>query len=83
MKRDNFFESPLKGIPLDKQIQNPNSIIGGNPAKMIRMRFSDNQIKQLLEMEWWNWSEDRLASAMNLLCSEDIDKLYEYWLTTK
>lgn len=61
----------------------PYSIIGGNPAKVIRKRFSDNQIEQLLEMGWWNWSEDRLASAMNLLCSEDIDKLYKYWLTTK
>ncbi|MCH9608999.1 MAG: Chloramphenicol acetyltransferase [Chlamydiales bacterium] len=61
----------------------PYSIIGGNPAKVIRMRFSDNQIEQLLEMAWWNWSEDKLASAMNLLCSKDIDKLYEYWITIK
>lgn len=61
----------------------PYSVIGGNPAKVIRMRFSDNQIEQLLEMQWWNWSEDRLASAMNLLCSDDIDKLYNHWLTIK
>lgn len=61
----------------------PYSIIGGNPAKMIRMRFSEKQIDQLLEMKWWDWSEDRLASAMKLLCSEDIDKLYDYYLATK
>jgi len=61
----------------------PYSIIAGNPAKIIRMRFSSEQINQLLEMKWWDWSEDQLASAMKLLCSEEIDKLYSYWQTMK
>ena len=55
------------------------SIVGGNPAKLIRKRFSEVHIQQLLEIEWWNWSESQLASSMKLLCSENIDGLYEYW----
>jgi virginiamycin A acetyltransferase len=32
----------------------PYSIVGGNPAKEIRKRFSEKQIKKLLEIAWWN-----------------------------
>ena len=31
----------------------PFSIAVGNPAKVIKKRFSDNIIKQLLEIQWW------------------------------
>lgn len=31
----------------------PYSIVGGNPAKIIRMRFSDKEIKFLLKLKWW------------------------------
>lgn len=34
----------------------PYAIVGGNPAQIIRYRFSEVQIKFLLESEWWNWS---------------------------
>lgn len=33
----------------------PYAVVGGNPAKIIRYRFSEEQIKALLESEWWNW----------------------------
>ncbi|MDM0090583.1 MULTISPECIES: CatB-related O-acetyltransferase [unclassified Variovorax] len=39
----------------------PYSIVGGVPAKMIKMRFSESQIKSLAEIRWWarpmNWIE--------------------------
>jgi virginiamycin A acetyltransferase len=38
----------------------PFSIAVGNPAKVIKKRFSDNVIKQLLEIQWWNWPERRI-----------------------
>ncbi|MEC7839082.1 MAG: type B chloramphenicol O-acetyltransferase [Chlamydiota bacterium] len=59
------------------------TIVAGNPAKQIRKRFSDDQIKRLLEMSWWDWSEDQLAHSMKLLCSENIDGLYEAWVKGK
>jgi acetyltransferase-like isoleucine patch superfamily enzyme len=33
----------------------PYAIVGGNPAKIIRYRFTEDQIKALLDSEWWNW----------------------------
>lgn len=57
----------------------PYSIVGGNPAKVIRKRFDARQIGLLLEMRWWDWSEEQLSGAMPLLTSGNIDGLYGYW----
>lgn len=38
----------------------PYTIIGGAPAKVIRKRFSDHVISELLRMKWWNWPADRI-----------------------
>lgn len=34
----------------------PYSIVGGNPAKVIKMRFSEDVIDALEKIEWWNFS---------------------------
>ena len=38
----------------------PYSIIAGNPAKLIRKRFTDQIIKSLQEIEWWKFDDDEL-----------------------
>ncbi|MCG9649323.1 type B chloramphenicol O-acetyltransferase [Vibrio brasiliensis] len=57
----------------------PYEVVGSNPAKHIKFRFSDDQISKLSEMQWWHWSDQQLSGAMPLLCSADIDGLYHYW----
>ena len=32
----------------------PYSIVGGVPARLIRMRFSDDIVARLLELRWWD-----------------------------
>jgi acetyltransferase-like isoleucine patch superfamily enzyme len=56
----------------------PYAIVGGNPAKLIRYRFSDEQIAALLEIRWWDWPEDQVRAAVPYLESEDIDAFIEY-----
>lgn len=56
----------------------PYTIVGGNPAKPIRKRFSDDHIALLLEMAWWNWSDALLAEAMPLMTTGDIDALHAF-----
>lgn len=48
-------------------------VVAGNPARKLRRRFSDEQIAALLKIEWWNWEVDRIRTASELLCSDDID----------
>lgn len=43
----------------------PYTIVGGNPAQTIRTRFSNDQIKVLLESYWWNWPIDKLKKEVN------------------
>lgn len=38
----------------------PYTIVGGVPAKLIRKRFDDNTINELLLSEWWNFSDEKL-----------------------
>ncbi|GAA5138483.1 type B chloramphenicol O-acetyltransferase [Alloalcanivorax gelatiniphagus] len=57
----------------------PYTIVGGNPAKPLRKRFSEQEIAMLLEMAWWDWPLDHIKEAMPLLCSSDIAGLYRCW----
>lgn len=45
----------------------PYAIVGGNPAKVIRMRFSEAHIKHCLELEWWNWSAEKITANVGYL----------------
>ena len=43
------------------------SIAVGNPAKVVKMRFPENLISDLLKIEWWNLSPDILKQNIDLL----------------
>jgi len=38
----------------------PYAIVGGNPAKFIKKRFSDETIAAMLKIRWWDWPLERL-----------------------
>lgn len=39
----------------------PYAIVAGNPAHLIRMRFSDDIIAQLEDSKWWELDDDKLS----------------------
>ena len=51
----------------------PYSLVGGNPAKLIKYRFSAEQIEKLLEIKWWDWPDQLINLYTPLLCSQNID----------
>ncbi|MGL4949078.1 MAG: CatB-related O-acetyltransferase, partial [Anaeroplasmataceae bacterium] len=51
----------------------PYTIVGGNPARIIRKRFDDKFIELLLKLKWWDFEEEKLDEIIPLLCNEDID----------
>ena len=59
----------------------PYSIVGGVPARIIKYRFSKEIITQLIEIQWWNWSDEKLEKAKLLfrekVTIETINKLKE------
>ena len=56
----------------------PYTIVGGNPAKIIKYRFSEEQIAALLEIKWWDWPEDEIREAVPYLANEDVDAFIAY-----
>lgn len=53
----------------------PYTIVGGVPAKPIKKRFSEETISALLEIQWWNWSEERIARNIGAIQSGNIEQL--------
>ena len=37
----------------------------GNPARVLRKRFSDAVVADLLRIAWWNWPHERIGAAMH------------------
>ncbi len=38
----------------------PYAIVAGVPAKVIKYRFSEQIIAYLLELKWWDWSDEKI-----------------------
>lgn len=53
----------------------PYTIAAGVPAKPIRKRFSQDTIRSLLEIKWWNWSEERIARHIADIQAGNINNL--------
>lgn len=48
----------------------PYTIVGGTPIKFIKFRFTEEEIKYLLEIKWWeknfDWIEDNINSFLDI-----------------
>lgn len=50
----------------------PYSIVGGNPAKLIRKRFSEEKIAELMEMKWWDWPVNQITANLEQLTETEV-----------
>ena len=57
-----------------KDVQ-PYTIVGGNPAKLIRQRFEPEVIEVLLMVAWWNWDIEKITRNLEAIVSADLDAL--------
>ncbi|HTL89947.1 MAG TPA: CatB-related O-acetyltransferase [Leptolyngbya sp.] len=53
----------------------PYTIVGGNPAAVIRQRFSPAEIAKLLEIRWWDWDIEKITQHLPLMMSHQIEAL--------
>ena len=53
----------------------PYAIVGGNPAKEIRKRFSEEKIKELLEIQWWDWPIEKITENVQNLTGTNIEDI--------
>jgi len=43
------------------------AVVGGSPAKLIKYRFSEAEIKQQERLQWWDWSMQEMKEKAHLL----------------
>lgn len=46
------------------------AIVGGTPARVLKYRFDEATINQLLEQQWWTWDDKKLNKNKQLFANE-------------
>lgn len=50
----------------------PYAIVAGVPAKIVKYRFDENIIKELLIIKWWNFNDERIKKNINIFIKENL-----------
>jgi hypothetical protein len=53
------------------------SIVGGNPARVIKRRFTESVAGRLAELAWWDWDHETLRRALPDFRKLDIEGFLE------
>lgn len=48
------------------------AVVAGVPARIIKYRYTSEQIRALNEIEWWNWKDDKIRACYDDFF-EDVD----------
>ena len=53
----------------------PYTVVGGNPARVIRQRFPDEVVAELLAIRWWDWPAGKVTRNLRAITGADLDAL--------
>lgn len=53
----------------------PYTIVGGNPAKVIRKRYDGETVDFLVSLRWWDWSFEKITKNIDTITSGTIEAL--------
>lgn len=53
----------------------PYTVVGGNPARVIKERFDKQTVEKLLKIQWWNWSVEKITVNLSIITSGNIAEL--------
>jgi hypothetical protein len=51
----------------------PYAVVAGNPAVLVRHRFSPEIIARLVALAWWDWAPEKLEPLIPLMLDRNID----------
>lgn len=52
----------------------PYEVVAGNPARLVRSRFSPAQVRALRAVAWWRWPVAKIRDELPLLCGGQVDE---------
>ena len=53
----------------------PYTIVGGTPARKIRMRCEEETIAKLQQIQWWNWPVEKIRRSLPYIMEGTVDRL--------
>jgi virginiamycin A acetyltransferase len=53
----------------------PYAIAGGNPARVLRVRYSDSEVERLLRVAWWDWPVPLVTLSARVIMAGTVDEL--------
>lgn len=53
----------------------PYTIVAGNPAKLVKRRFSDEVVSLLLQLKWWDWDLPKINENLQIIFGNDVQAL--------
>jgi len=53
----------------------PYTIMGGNPATVLMQRFSDDTIRDLRRIAWWDWDREKVSRNLRAIVDGNLDNL--------
>lgn len=53
----------------------PYAVVGGSPAKILKMRYDEKIIENLLEIQWWNWQIDAVQKYLPSIINGNVSNL--------
>jgi serine acetyltransferase len=59
----------------------PYCIVVGNPARVVKKRFNDEDIAFLTQLKWWDKTPEQINKMLPFLTSSNIDGLRNLALT--
>ncbi|MGF0312103.1 MULTISPECIES: CatB-related O-acetyltransferase [Nocardiaceae] len=51
------------------------AVVGGNPARVLRERFTAYEIRTLLDIAWWNWPIDSITEHIRTISDGSVADL--------
>ena len=51
------------------------AIVGGNPATLIRSRYCEDDVRQLIELAWWDWPIDVITTHLRTIADGTVADL--------
>jgi acetyltransferase-like isoleucine patch superfamily enzyme len=55
----------------------PYAVVAGTPARLLRFRFDERTVEELLQIRWWEWPDKKIVEAVPFLSSPDVTGFLE------
>lgn len=59
------------------------SIVAGNPARILRYRYTQEQIQKLQQIRWWTWDDEKIEANRHFFSRPITEFIEEFWSPPK